>query len=184
MIFYKNVDIVDLNSILAKGILSLSESGNNNWIEGRRSPNSKEVVYLFSPTGNENSFPKYGVALLKVDILNAKEIPTMKNDFYCGKYTEYVVDKVAPEAIIAIYIPEIFKERITLPLSKDVVDKIVWCKITADHYEEHAKRPCPEAVLAQFAKTAPIIHSTFFNFFRGITEKNEMIDLYNINYKL
>ena len=51
MTLYKNVDIVDLDSILEKGILSLSESGNNNWIEGKRAPNFKEVVYLFSPTG-------------------------------------------------------------------------------------------------------------------------------------
>ena len=34
----------------------------------------------------------------------------------------------------------------------------------------------------QFAKTAPLIDSTEFNFFRGVTEKRTMIDLYNIEY--
>ena len=36
MKLFKNVDIADLKSILARGILSMDESGNNNWNPKKR----------------------------------------------------------------------------------------------------------------------------------------------------
>ena len=58
MILYKNVDLIDLISIMEKGILPLDECKNNNWEDGKRADNRTDVVYLFSPTAPEvkNSF--------------------------------------------------------------------------------------------------------------------------------
>ena len=109
--FYKNVDICDLKSILSKGILSLNRSGNDNWSSGRRANNSRDVVYLFVPTGYENSFVQYGLALLEVEV-DGVENELLDGDVNKGKYIEYVCDCVPPENIKAVYLPKIFKDRI------------------------------------------------------------------------
>lgn len=182
MILYKNVDIKDLGSILSKGILSLNESGNNNWDDGKRADNSNDVVYLFKPLTEENSFCNYGAALIEIDIPDDKvhENKMVTNDKYNGKYTEYIVDKVPSNYIKAIYIPEMFKERIKLP--EDIIFQITWCGIRANYYGDGDKENCPDNVLEQFAKTAEIIDASEFNFFRGITERRTIIDLYDIQY--
>ena len=41
-IYYKNVDIYDLPSILENGLLSMDESGNNNWQDNNRADNRSE----------------------------------------------------------------------------------------------------------------------------------------------
>ena len=68
MVLYKNVDVIDLESILSKGILSLNKSGNNNWGDHKRANNSCDVVYLFKPLTDKNSFCNYGTALLEINI--------------------------------------------------------------------------------------------------------------------
>ena len=182
MILYKNVDIKDLESILHKGILSLNESGNNNWNEGKRANNSCDIVYLFKPLTEENSFCKYGAALLEIDIADdkVKENQLSENDVNFGKYIEYVVDKIDIDCIKAIYIPKLFEDRINL--TEDVVKNITWCEIKANHYGEDGRENCPTEVLEQFAKTAEIMDTSEFNFFRGLTEKRTMIDLYDVQY--
>ena len=184
MILYKNVDIKDLESILHKGILSLNESGNNNWDEGKRADNSCDMVYLFKPLTKENSFCNYGAALLEVDIPDnlVAENKINENDKNKGKYVEYVTNKVESEFIKTIYIPEIFKKRIEIELPEEVLSKITWCEIKANHYGEGERENCPAEVLEQFAKTAEIIDASEFNFFRGLTEKRTMIDLYDVQY--
>lgn len=104
------------------------------------------------------------------------------NDKYNGKYTEYIVDKVPPNYIKAIYIPEIFKEIINLP--EDIISQITWCGIRANYYGDNGIENCPDDVLEQFAKTAEIMDASEFNFFRGVTEERTMIDLYDIRYVL
>lgn len=112
MILYKNVDICDLESILKTGILSLDESGNDNWETGHRAKNTTDKVYLFSPLpGQDNSFPSYGLALLMVDC-DADPLSTQDNDFYKDCYKEFVTDRVLPEQILKIYVPEVFKHRL------------------------------------------------------------------------
>ena len=182
MILYKNVDIKDLESILSKGILSLNVSGNNNWDDGKRADNSCDVVYLFRPLTEENSFCNYGVALLEIDIPDdkIKENQLLENDRYNGKYIEYIADEVPAQCIKAIYIPKIFKERIDLP--ENILSKITWCGMKANYYGDSGRENCPDEVLKQFAKTAEIIDASEFNFFRGVTEKRTMIDLYDIQY--
>ena len=182
MILYKNVDIKDLESILSKGILSLNKSGNNNWDDGKRADNSCDVVYLFRPLTEENSFCNYGVALLEIDIPDdkIKENQLLENDRYNGKYIEYITDEVSVQYIKTIYIPKIFKERIDLP--ENILSKITWCGMKANYYGDSIRENCPDEVLKQFAKTAEIMDASEFNFFRSITEKRTMIDLYDIQY--
>ena len=182
MILYKNVDIKDLESILTKGILSLNVSGNNNWDDGKRADNSCDVVYLFRPLTEENSFCNYGVALLEIDIPDdkIKENQLLENDRYNGKYIEYITDKVEADCIKSIYIPKLFKNRIDLPI--EIMSRITWCGIKANHYGDDGKENCPVEVLEQFAKTAEIMDASSFNFFRGVSEKREIIDLYDIQY--
>ena len=182
MILYKNVDIKDLESILSKGILSLNVSGNNNWDDGKRADNSCDVVYLFRPLTEENSFCNYGVALLEIDIPDdkIKENQLLENDRYNGKYIEYITDKVSVQYIKTIYIPKIFKERIDLP--ENILSKITWCGMKANYYGDSVRENCPDEILKQFAKTAEIMDASEFNFFRGITDRRTMIDLYDIQY--
>lgn len=104
-----------------------------------------------------------------------------ENDRNKGKYIEYIIDKVKPELITKIYIPKIFKKRIEIELP-EVLSKITWCEIKANYYGENGKENCSTEVLEQFAKTAEIIDVSEFNFFRGLTEKRTMIDLYDIQY--
>ena len=182
MRLYKNVDIKDLESILKNGILSLSESGNDNWDEDKRADNSCDVVYLFKPLTEENSFCQYGAALLEIDIADdkVKENQLLENDVNFGKYVEYVVDKIDVDCIKAIYVPKLFKDGIDL--SEEILSKITWCKLKANYYGENGKENCPDDILEQFAKTAEIMDASEFNFFRGKNEDRTMIDLYDVRY--
>ena len=177
MLLYKNVDICDLESIMKNGILSMDKCKNNNWNEGKRVDNDTSVVYLFDPIGKQNSFPNYGVALLEVDC-KATENKIAENDVHKNVYREYIVEEVFSTHIKRIIVPEIFKDYITIP--EDV--EITWCGFKAQYYGNKGLEWCGEEILDQFAKTAPLMNSSWFNFFRGITEKNTMIDLYNIEY--
>ena len=182
MILYKNVDIKDLESILTEGILSLNVSENNNWDEGKRADNSCNVVYLFKQLTEENSFCNYGAALLEIDIPDdeIKENQLLENERYNGKYVEYIADKVDVSCIKSIYIPKLFKNRVVLPI--EIMSRITWCDIKANHYGDDGKENCPIEVLEQFAKTAKIMDASSFNFFRGTSENREIIDLYDIKY--
>ena len=52
----------------------------------------------------------------------------------------------------------------------------------ANYYGDGNKENCPDDILEQFAKTAEIMDASEFNFFRGITDRRTMIDLYDIQY--
>ena len=180
MLLYKNVDICDLPSIIEKGIMSMDGCGNNNWDDGKRSKNATNVVYLFKPISKENSFPKYGAALIEVDVPDAKQSQMSSRDVNCGKYEEYIVEKVPVECIKNIYVPGIFKDRINL--NDDVVNLIKWCDLRANTFFNASFCEATSELLERFAKTAPIECANAFNFFRGIREDRTMIDLYDISY--
>ncbi len=139
MKLYKNVDIADLESILEYGVLSLNESGNNNWDERKRANNSCDVVYMFKPIKTENSFTHYGAALLEIDIPDEQisQNELSEADVNHGKYLEYVADRVDPEMIKKIYIPKIFRSKINL--SNNVLKRITWCKMEASYYCKNEK---------------------------------------------
>lgn len=182
MTLYKNVDICDLDSILENGILSLDESGNDNWDDGRRADNPTDRVYLFQPVeGKGNVFPKYGVALLEVEVDGAERSELDETDSHKDDYIEYTIAKVEPEQIKRVIIPEIFRNRLDLP---EAVEKMVcWCGFSASVYGGNGLELADEHVIFCFAETAPIEDSTFYNFFRGEDERRYIIDLYDVEYK-
>lgn len=186
MILYKNVDIKDLDSILQNGILSLNECGNDNWDEGKRSDNSRDVVYLFLPLAEQNSFCNYGAALLEVEIPSdkVKENELGKCDVHNCEYVEYIVDKVDTDCIKRIYIPELFKSVVedSGEISDEALSRITWCGFDATYYDDNGRKPCPDDIMKQFAETAEIMDAATFNFFRGKREDMRMIDLYDIKY--
>ena len=140
------------------------------------------LLGFFNPLTDENSFCKYGVALLQVDLPEEKVKKNQMDelDVHNGRYIEYIVDKVPTEYITGIYIPRIFKERINLPTK--IMSKIIWCEMKANYFRDNDKEDCTNKLLEQFAKTAEIVDSSECNFFRGLTEKRTMIDLYDIQY--
>ena len=180
MILYKNVDICDLPSIMQKGVLSMDECGNDNLDTGKRVQNDTSVVYLFSPIGEKNSFPNYGVALLEVEC-SVAENAMASNDYHREDYREYVTDKVDPASIKRIVIPRVFRDYIKIPPQIPVT----WCGLAAKVYDEDGDKkvkPISPKLLEQFCKTAPLMDSTEVNYFRGVSDDCEMIDLKDIEY--
>ena len=177
MTLYKNVDICDLESIVKNGILSLDDCRNDNWDDGKRADNDTSVVYLFSSTSEKNAFPDYGTALIEVEC-DAKEKEMEDTDAHKGEYREYIVEKVLPEQIKRVIIPEIFRDYVEIPEGLDVE----WCGLTADYYGEDGLQKAKKEILIKFARTAELMDSTYMNFFRGKNEDGTMIDLYNAQY--
>jgi len=177
MRLFKNVDICDIESILTLGILPAAELGRDNWDAGRRAANSREVVYLHdSPEGA--SFTRYGAALVEVET-DARVNEMCANDVNRGLYTEYVCDRVPPAAIVAVWVP------------REIVDKVPCddprvkgCGIVAQVFDDAANDyvEAGAEVLQQFFKTAPVVSTEYFNFFRGMNEDRTMIDLKNVKY--
>lgn len=178
-IYYKNVDVCDLNSILSNGILSLSTSGNDNWYSGKRANNSKDVVYLFRPTGFENSFVQYGIALLEVEV-DGVQNEFVARDVNKGKYIEYVCDSVPPENIISIYIPKIFRNKI-----KFNHPKVKWVEVEAEVYDWGSGYvKCSDDLIDQFAKTVSALNTGEFNYLRGEYKNREVLDLSHWHYDI
>lgn len=205
-IYYKNVDICDLNSILSKGILSLNASGNDNWQSGRRSNNSNDVVYLFIPTGYENSFVQYGAALLEVEV-DGYENEILDGDINKGKYIEYVCDCVPKDNIRSVYIPKIFRNHIHINNSKikfvdieakifssDLYDKnldtygvsgFLGCKELPKGFDDSNNYiDCDSRLLKIFSETANVTDSSMYNYFVGQMPDRTAIRLKYIHYDI
>ena len=204
--FYKNVDICDLKSILSKGILSLNRSGNDNWDSGRRVNNSRDVVYLFVPTGYENSFVQYGLALLEVEV-DGVENELLDGDVNKGKYIEYVCDCVPPENIRAVYIPKIFRDQVHISNSKikfvdmeakifssELYDRNLDCygvrgflgcrELPRDFDDSSNYIDCNSQLLKIFSETANVIDSSMSNYFVGQMPDRTAIHLKYIHYDI
>lgn len=195
MFLYHNADLKDINDIIEQGLLPMSATENNRWASDKRADNSIDVVYLFKPLGKQNSFTKYGMVLIEVEVDNAKKSSLPSTDKNFGKYDEYIVSHVDPKSITRIFIPSIFMDRIT-DLSESTMSKLIWCEMDAEVFSEYIPnpddpygyggtsvyKPVTDKELAMFAGTAPI-YVDEFNYFRGIDESDEMIDLYNVVYK-
>lgn len=185
MKLYKNVDVQDLESILEKGILSLEASKNDNWMFGNRSNNATNVVYLFEALTEINTFTQYGLALLEIEISSSSVIKTKltPNDSNTGMYNEYVTSFVPVTNIKKIYVPKIFKERLQVILTPDVFNKINFVEIEANAYRGGKLQNATEEQLAFVSRTSTL-NTTDFNFFRGTEEYKEVVDLYDIIYKI
>lgn len=195
MFLYHNADLKDINNIIEKGLLPMSATGNNRWVSDERADNSTDIVYLFKPLGKQNSFTKYGMVLIEVEVDNAEKSSLSSTDKNYGKYDEYITSHIPPESITRVFIPSIFMSRIT-GLSESTMLKLIWCEMDAEVFSEYIPnpddpygcggtsvyKPVTDKELAMFAGTAPI-YVDEFNYFRGIDESDEMIDLYNVVYK-
>lgn len=192
MTLYHNCDYRDLLSILKDGILPVNKTGNNRWDDGKRVNNSEDVVYLFKPVGKQNSFTQYGICLIEVDV-DATENILDETDYNHGKYDEYVAESVPANWIKAVYIPEVFKNRISSELDKDTLAKITWCDFYAEEIDGYVStgfcdgystyKRVSEERLSEFTRTAEL-KVDGFNYFRGIDSTRHMIELCNIVYKL
>lgn len=110
MKLYKNVDILDLENIVREGILPISKTGNDNWSDGNRSNNSKDMVYLFEALNQGDSFMHYGLVLIEIDINDAILNEIDDFDINKGEYIEYIASEVPVNNIKGIYISKIFEE--------------------------------------------------------------------------
>lgn len=189
--YYKNVDIKDLESILEHGLLSMDESGNNNWDDGRRANNPTNVVYLFKPK-NRNCLVMYGLILLEIrEEISARRVDFCQNDYNVENYDEFVVDRVVPQEIKAIYAPLFLKERISAMLPKDVTSHITWVEFKAYVYTPDAAqavkfdrfgsgyRECIAYEYSLMQKDSCNLSTNDFNYFRGF-DKNRLICDYPI----
>ena len=176
MKLYKNVDIEDVLKILEEGILPIDVTGNNNWEEFNRSDNATDIVYLFKANDIGDSFVNYGLVLLELEV-NAKHNIIDEFDIHKGEYEEYIVSEVPVNAIKAIYIPKIFKDKIineyNVDLSKHDV-RYVDVEFKVYSSEENRYVVADKQLQDIYVKTANL--STFdFNYLRGIMN-NRMLD--------
>lgn len=197
MTLYHNADIVDLESICRDGLVSLDVSKNDKWEEGHRADNRTDVVYLFNPTGSQNSFVNFGAALIVVDVDDAEKSELAENDKGRGRYDEYTVKSVPVDNIVKIMIPKIFKDLIfsCMTFSDEVLEKIEWCEMSAEILRDVIPNPTERfgvgtrvysaataEELASLIKMGKIFSASSYCFFRGLSESGEIIDFYNIKY--
>nr|DAN51610.1 MAG TPA: hypothetical protein [Caudoviricetes sp.] len=174
---FKNVDILDLENIMRDGILPISKTGNDNWGDGNRSNNSKDVVYLFEALNNGDSFTHYGLVLLEIDIDDAILNEIDDFDINNGEYIEYIASEVPVNNIKGIYIPKIFEEPLRAKYEVDFSEIDV--KFVDVEFLVYSPE-LGEYVLADdedkliFIDTANLSTSDF-NYLRGI-KNNRMLD--------
>lgn len=177
MKLYKNVDILDLENIMREGILPISKTGNNNWGDGNRSNNPKDMVYLFKALNQGDSFTHYGLVLLEIDIDDAVLSEIDDFDINKGQYIEYIASEVPVNNIKGIYIPKIFEEPIMAKYEVDFSEiNVKFVDVEFSVYSSELD----EYVLADdedksiFIDTANLSTSDF-NYLRGI-KNNRMLD--------
>lgn len=177
MKLFKNVDILDLENIMRDGILPISKTGNDNWSDGNRSNNSKDMVYLFDALNQDDSFTHYGLVLIEVDINNA--ILNEINDFDInkGEYIEYIAFEVPVNNIKGIYIPKMFEEPLRAKYEVDFSEidvKFVDVEFSVYSSELGEYILADEDAKRVFVETANL-STTDFNYLRGI-QNNKMLD--------
>ena len=155
MKLFKNVGLQELKDILKNGILPISVTGNDNWEENYRSNNSREVVYLFSPKTELNTFMQYGLVLLEIETENAVKTEFMPNDVNKDYYDEFIKEQIKPEEIKKIYIPRILKKQIEkTDFLNGLENSIIWVDL----------RNLPENLI-DYENTVNV--SDFYNYLRG-----------------
>lgn len=177
MKLFKNVDILDLENILQEGILPINQTNNDNWSDGNRSHNSKDVVYLFEALNQGDSFTHYGLVLIEVNIDDAILNEIDDFDINKGEYIEYIASEVPVNNIKRIYIPKIFEEPLRAKYEVDFSEIDV--KFVDVEFLVYSPE-LGEYILANdeeksiFIDTANLSTSDF-NYLRGI-KNNRMLD--------
>ncbi|AYV94681.1 hypothetical protein [Fusobacterium necrophorum] len=179
MKLYHNCDVADLEKILKEGLQPLSVTKNDRWESNSRGNNSTDVVYLFKPISELNSFPLYGIVLLEVEV-EATRNEMASNDKYYGIYEEFVVPEVRPEKIKKIMIPAIFAEKTKKYLSQETLKKVEFVAMTAKILED-TKIEAAEELLERFAKTCGISLEEE-RYFTGVKKNRQIISLCDVVY--
>lgn len=179
MKLFKNVDIKDLENILANGILPISVTGNNNWEDDYRSNNSTDVVYLFDAKNHGDTFVNYGLALIEVEV-EATVNEMAEADVNKESYVEYVCNEVKPEQILNVYIPNF----VDCNIDDSRIQKVEY---TCNYYKETGRFSCELVnldgeVKEQFEATAPI-STNISNYLRGVNLNRTMIDTKDWKYE-
>ena len=180
MKLFKNVDVEDLQNILAEGILPISVTGNNNWEEDYRSNNSEDVVYLFKALNHGDTFTQYGLALIECDV-DAIVNEMSDEDVNKDSYVEYICDSVKPEQILNVYIPAF----VDCGIDDSRIKKVEYSATTYifDFDDDEFKRVELTGELKEkFEVTAPI-STNDFNYLRGVNINNTMIDVKDWRYE-
>lgn len=182
MKLYKNVDIFDVENILRIGLKCLDVVCDN-WESGNRANNDTSVVYLFRKIKNGcNSFPRYGAALLEIETSGAVKNEIGKNDYNYNKYIEYVKKEIRPEEIKNIYIPYVYREKCAECLDSSIFSRVTFCEFSADIYNGFDLKPATKYDIEKIKRNE--LNTWEDNFFRGINDKKEVFDYYNINYDI
>lgn len=177
MKLYKNVNILDLENILQEGILPINQTNNDNWSDGNRSNNSKDVVYLFKALNQGDSFTHYGLALIEVDVDDAILNEIDDFDINKGEYVEYIASKVPVSSFKGVYIPSMFKKPLEvkyginfskMPVKFVDVEFHVYCSEKGEYIL------ADEDAMQTYIETANL-STTDFNYLRGIKD-NKMLD--------
>lgn len=179
MKLYHNCDVADLEKILKEGLQPLSVTKNDRWDSSSRGNNSTDVVYLFNPISELNSFPTYGIVLLEVEV-EATRNEMASNDKYYEIYEEFAVPEVRPEKIKRIMIPAIFAEKTKKYLSQETLKKVEFVAMTANVCED-TKIEATEELLERFVKTCGISLEEE-RYFTGIKKDRQIINLCNVVY--
>ena len=179
MRLYKNVDIKDLKNILTKGLLPISITSNDNWENNNRSNNPTDVVYLFEPLNQGDSFVEYGLALIEVEVENATVNQMTEADVNKDFYIEHIVSEVKPSQITNVYIPSF----VTCGDSR--ITKVDY---TCSYFKATGRFSCELVNLdgnarVQFEKTASTSTGSS-NYLRGTNSDGTMIDTKNWSYNL
>lgn len=171
---FKSVNILDLPSILEKGILPLDECKNENWENGKRASNATNVVYLAMPTSEINAYTQYGAALIECKASGLSYSEMNEQDINLGQYVEVTADRILPSQITAVYLPAAFKERATEFLPADVLKKIKWCSLEFKVFDEneHRYRFATADEIEKFSKTCEL-DTQKYCFFRSFFKENE-----------
>lgn len=157
--------------------MPISQTNNDNWSDGNRSNNSKDMVYLFDALNQGDSFTHYGLVLIEADIDDAILNEIDDFDINNGEYIEYIASEVPVNNIKGIYIPKIFEEPLRAKYEVDFSEIDV--KFVDVEFLIYSPE-LGEYILADdedksiFADTANLSTSDF-NYLRGI-KNNRMLD--------
>lgn len=138
---------------------------------------NQDSIY-FSPTKERNSLIENGMVLIEFKVPEVYIEKSEEKD----DYIEYKLrEEPEIEYITSIYIPEIFKSRISVP--KNIYKQIKWCKIKAYCEYESGVYECSEDKLKRLGQTA-LLNSYESNYFKGKNKDKSKIELKNITYIL
>ena len=180
MTLYKNVDLEDLKSIMKKGILPISKTGNN-WGAGKRAPNSTDVSlplcrHWRSTILSRNTVWLFSKSKSKLPKTNSSKATSTK-----ASTANTPQPKFKPEQIKNIYIPSMYENR------EDLEQFISGLNVTFVEIEGTVTvgtetNEITEETKTMFAQRTSI-NTADYNFLFCWDDNKKMNSIENVNYK-